>query len=333
MRDASTPVLAVESLSKSFRARRHLRAPVTQVHAVRDVSFSLQVGASLGIVGESGSGKTTIARMLAGLETPTAGRIVLNREVLADGPRQIRRSNRTTGLQLVFQDPYTSLDPCQTVRAMLEEIDRVHFGRPAPARTARAHELLDAVGLSTKHARALPRELSGGERQRAALARALATDPNVIVLDEAVSALDVSIQGQILNLLADVRSSLNLALILISHDLAVVRQVSDDVLVMYRGRVVERGPVEQVVSDPLHPYTQSLLDAVPRPGMPLQRRPAVLDDEDGCPFRQRCPHAHERCLVEPPLIDVELDRAARCWLVEEGPVHPGTDGGLLSRPA
>ncbi len=315
------PFLAVERLAKTFRLRRMLfGGGQTEVHAVRDVSFALEPGASIGIVGESGSGKTTIARMLVGLEAPTGGKIVLEGEELRPRPTRAERLRRSRVVQIVFQDPYTSLDPRQSVRRALEEIQRVHFdGRAKAERDARTGELLDAVGLGEKEARALPRELSGGQRQRAAIARALSAEPRILVLDEAVSALDVSIQAQILNLLADLRHELGLAYVLISHDLAVVRQVADEVLVMYRGRAVETGPVETILHSPRHPYTQKLLESVPRPGMRLAREPASLAaDEEGCLFRNRCPYAFERCLEEPELLELDAAHAARCWLVSNG---------------
>jgi peptide/nickel transport system ATP-binding protein len=314
--------LEAEGLQKVFRLRRIFGGGNAEVHAVRDVSFVLDAGESLAVVGESGSGKTTIARMLVGLEAPTSGRIVLEGEELAAKPTRGERRRRSRVVQIVFQDPYTSLDPRQSLRSALDEVQRVHFAeRSKGERGARAKELLDAVGLGEKEARALPRELSGGQRQRAAIARALSAEPRMLVLDEAVSALDVSIQAQILNLLADLRRELGLAYVLISHDLAVVRQVADKVLVMYRGRAVETGPVETILREPRHPYTQKLLESVPRPGMRLARGAATLAlEEGGCLFRGRCPFAFERCLEEPELIRLDGAHAARCWLAtERGP--------------
>jgi peptide/nickel transport system ATP-binding protein len=318
-----TALLSVSELSKTFRVRRSLFSRErVEVHAVRSVSFQIGYDDSLGIVGESGSGKTTIARMLVGLEPPSGGTIVLAGTEVSPRPSRAERLERGRILQIVFQDPYTSLDPHQSVRRMLDEVQQVHFeARQRPQREARTRELLDAVGLGEKEARSLPRELSGGQRQRAAIARALAAEPKIVVLDEAVSALDVSIQAQILNLLADLRRDLQLSYVLISHDLAVVRQVADAVLVMYRGRAVEVGPVESILRSPRHPYTQRLLESVPRPGMPLVRRAARIEfDEVGCLFRARCPHVHERCMEEPELLRVEREHTARCWLVGAGGV-------------
>jgi peptide/nickel transport system ATP-binding protein len=325
-------LLSAEGLDKTFRVQRGFSRTRLEVHAVRGVSFQLAEGESLGIVGESGSGKTTVARMLIGLEPPTSGRLLLEGRELSPRPSRREREERGRVVQIVFQDPYTSLDPHQSLRRVLDEVQQVHFSRGRSDREARARELLDAVGLGEKEARALPRELSGGQRQRAAIARALAAEPKILILDEAVSALDVSIQAQILNLLADLRSELRLTYILISHDLAVVRQVADDVLVMYRGRVVERGPVATILNAPRHPYTRRLLESAPRPGMPLVRRLAKLEaDEAGCLFRQRCPEAFDRCSAEPDLIAVERTHAARCWLVDRGSVAPAAAGTTTTK--
>jgi peptide/nickel transport system ATP-binding protein len=260
--------LEVKGLSKTFHGRkRGLRGRTDAEHAaVTDVSFTLAADGSLGIVGESGSGKTTLARMLVGLEVPTSGEILFRGEALSPRPDVAERRRRARAIQIVFQDPYTSLDPRQSVGAALDEVQREHFSRSADERGRRTRELLDAVGLGEGLADTLPRRLSGGQRQRVAIARALAAEPEVIVLDEAVSALDVSIQAQILNMLARLRRERSLAFILISHDLAVVRQLSDEVLVMFEGRAVERGPVETILSAPSVDYTKRLLASVPRAG-------------------------------------------------------------------
>jgi oligopeptide transport system ATP-binding protein len=260
-----TPAQAVrvEGLSKVFHSRRG----GGDVVAVDDVSFAVAPGGSLAIVGESGSGKTTTARMIIGLEQPTAGRIFVGateRKPGRPGSKERRRLGRE--VQIVFQDPYSSLDRRQRVRDCLDEVLRLHFDFGRPQREARIMELLDQVGLDERHAGVYPRALSGGQQQRVAIARALASQPRVLILDEAVASLDVSVQAQVLNLLADIREQTGVTYLFISHDLAVVRQVSDEAVVMRRGRIVERGSTDGVLDDPQHPYTKALLMAVPRRG-------------------------------------------------------------------
>ncbi len=237
------------------------------VVAVDDVSFRVAPGGALAIVGESGSGKTTTARMIMGLEQPTSGRIHIGGIERGRGRlRSKARRRYGRAIQIVFQDPFSSLDPRQRVRDAIGEVVRLHFDLSHAERDARVLELLDQVGLDERHARALPRALSGGQQQRVAIARALASEPKVLILDEAVASLDVSIQAQVLNLLADIREQTGVTYLFISHDLAVVRQVSDEAVVMRRGEIVERGATAQVLDDPQHPYTQTLLKAVPRQG-------------------------------------------------------------------
>jgi ABC-type glutathione transport system ATPase component len=249
------PVLEALGLSKSYGS----------VEAVRDVSFTLAEGGSLGIVGESGSGKTTTARIILGMERSDTGRVFVNGH-----DRSTRRGGRTERLrrarqvQIVFQDPFLSLDPRIAVGAALRETLRLHFPALDPA--PRIARLLEEVGLGEREAAMLPRQLSGGQRQRVAIARALAVEPAVLVLDEAVAALDVCVQAQILNLLADLRERTGTAYLFITHDLGVVRQVTDDLVVMRAGQIVESGPTARVLSEPGHPYTRLLLDSVPRPG-------------------------------------------------------------------
>ena len=254
-------------LRKRFRVRRPFGGGQVDIDAVNGVSFGVPEGGSLGIVGESGSGKTTIARMIVGLERPTSGELLIAGAPVSRSQSKAERLRRSRLVQMVFQDPFVSLDPRQTLRAALEEVQKVHFARGAAERTARTTALVEAVGLGPREMRALPRGLSGGQRQRAAIARALAAEPRVLVLDEALSALDVSIQAQILNLLADLRDEFSLTYIVISHDLAVVRQISDEVIVMYRGELMESGPIDTVLAAPTHPYTVRLLQSVPNPGM------------------------------------------------------------------
>ncbi|WP_432082817.1 ABC transporter ATP-binding protein [Streptomyces sp. WAC 04229] len=236
-----------------------------EVRAVDDVSFTLPEGGSVGIVGESGSGKTTTARIVVGLERADEGQVRVRGRVRgARGRGRVRRLARAREVQMVFQDPRLSLDPRTSVDDVLRETLRLHF--PGTDHDRRVRDLLDQVGLGTRAAEARPGQLSGGQRQRVAIARALAVEPAVLVLDEAVAALDVSVQAQILNLLADIREETRIGYLFITHDLGVVRCVTDEVLVMRRGRVVEAGPTAEVLAAPQHPYTRLLLESVPRSG-------------------------------------------------------------------
>ncbi len=246
--------------------------------AVDDVSFTLERGGALAIVGESGSGKSTIARILAGLEHPTAGIARVDGEPRGSGRvRRATRKRRARQVQMVFQDPYGSLNPRQTVESAIGEMLAEHTDLDRSGRHARVLELLDHVGLDPAHARSHPRRLSGGQRQRVAIARALAVEPRLLILDEAVSALDVSVQAQVINLLADLRRTTEVAFLFVSHDLAVVRQVSDECLVMQSGRLVERGTTADVLDRPTHAYTQRLLSAIPRPGWKPKRRVIAME--------------------------------------------------------
>jgi oligopeptide transport system ATP-binding protein len=275
MRDP--PVLEAEHLRKVFRVREPGQRRRSEVVAVDDVSFPLEKGRALAIVGESGSGKTTTARIIVGLERPTTGRIVLGgreRGTGREGSKERRRLARH--VQIVFQDPYSSLNPRQRVSEAIEEVLKLHFDLSKTEREARVRQLLDEVGLDERQGIAYPKNLSGGQRQRVAIARGLAAEPEVLILDEAVASLDVSIQAQVLNLLAKIRRDTGISYLFISHDLAVVRQVSDDTIVMWRGQVVERGPTDTILTAPGHPYTQLLLESAPRPGWKPHRRPREL---------------------------------------------------------
>jgi ABC-type glutathione transport system ATPase component len=256
-------VLAVSGLTKKFG----------DFTAVDSVSFTVPEGGSLAIVGESGSGKTTIARMIVGLERPTAGTIAACGQDRSRPARSAReRRRRGSEVQIVFQDPYTSLDPRQSAAGAIDEALRLHHDMPADTRAARVAELTDMVGLDARQAAVLPKALSGGQRQRVAIARALAASPRILILDESVAALDVSIQAQVLNLLADIRDATGVSYVLISHDLAVVRQLTEQVIVMHQGRVVEEGATASVLDNPRHAYTQRLRASVPRPGWKPARR-------------------------------------------------------------
>ena len=257
------PVLAVNGLRKEFGPRV----------AVDDVSFSLPEGGSLAIVGESGSGKTTVAKMVVGLERPTAGSIAAcGRDRSTPARTLADRRRRGREVQIVFQDPYTSLDPRQTGEATIDEVLRLHQGWGRDRRRERIKQLGELVGLDARQLRALPRSLSGGQRQRVAIARALAAEPRVLILDESVAALDVSIQAQVLNLLADIRDETGVSYLCISHDLAVVRQLTEEIVVMWRGKIVESGRTADVLDHPADDYTRRLRASVPHPGWKPPRR-------------------------------------------------------------
>ena len=259
-----TPALRVEHLSKTFFPGTRLR-PRPPVVAVDDVSFALPQRSTLAVVGESGSGKTTVARMLMGLEVPTSGSIeFLGRPLSVRTASDRRRHARA--IQMVFQNPYRSLDPRQKVGGSLDEVLKLHTSLSAAERRTRSRDLFELVRLEARLLDSLPSDLSGGQRQRVCIARALACEARTIVFDEAVAALDVLVQAQVLNLLADVQAETHVSYVFVTHDLAVVRQVADDLVVMQAGRIVERGRVSAVLDAPEHPYTQRLLAAVPREG-------------------------------------------------------------------
>ena len=259
------PLLRVNGLRKTFG----------DVVAVDDVTFAMEEGRSLAIVGESGSGKTTIARMIVGLQRPTAGQIIAcGRDRSLPAKRTSERRERGREVQVVFQDPYSSLDRRQTTGDAIDEVLRIHHEYSASQRKTRTSELGELVGLDERQLRSLPRNLSGGQRQRVAIARALAAEPKVIILDESVAALDVSVQAQILNLLLDVKDETGVSYVLISHDLAVVRQLTDDAIVLHHGQIVERGTTDQILDHPQMEYTKTLRASVPQPGWRPQRRSA-----------------------------------------------------------
>ena len=266
-------VLEVEGLTKRFG----------DFTAVDDVSFAIDRGQSLAVVGESGSGKTTVARMIVGLERATAGRIAVDGNDRSEPARKVRlRRKRGREVQIVFQDPYSSLDPRQSAASAIEEVLALHHSGSGADRRRRVVELADVVGLDDRQMHALPRALSGGQRQRVAIARALAAEPGVMILDESVAALDVSIQAQVLNLLADIRDATGISYVLISHDLAVVRQLTDRIVVMRRGHIVEQGVTSEVLDNPQQRYTQLLRASVPGPGWkPTRGLRDALESEDG----------------------------------------------------
>ena len=320
--ETAAPVLEARELQRLYPVARGLFKPPATVHALDGVSFSLQAGRTLAVVGESGCGKSTLAKLLTMIETPTAGQLLIDGLDVAQANAEQRRTLRRQ-VQIVFQNPYGSLNPRQTIgRTLMEPLEANQVGSPAE-REAAARAMLARVGLREEAFGRYPHMFSGGQRQRVAIARALMLQPRVLVLDEPVSALDVSIRAQVLNLLADLQRELGVAYLFISHDLGVVRHVADEVMVMYLGRCVERGPREAVFEQPRHPYTQALLSATPTVD-PAQRRtriilqgelPSPIARPSGCGFRTRCPLAFERCAAEVPVLEAggEGQTEAACW--------------------
>jgi oligopeptide/dipeptide ABC transporter ATP-binding protein len=315
----TSPILRVDDLVKVYP----VRGTDQQLRAAAGVSFTLGRGETLGIVGESGCGKSTTARLLVRLEEPTAGRIELDgQDITRIRGRALRAVRRR--IQLVFQDPYASLNPRLTVRQTLEEVLKVHrLAGTGAERGRRVEQLLGMVGLHAGFAGRYPHQLSGGQRQRVGIARALAVEPEVVVLDEPVSALDVSVQSEVMNLLTRLRDELGLSFVFISHDLGMVRHISDRIAVMYLGRIVELGPWRRVSDDPLHPYTRALQDAVPvaDPAVEADRRIEPLAGEvpdpaqppSGCSFHPRCPLAEDVCrTVDPELAELLPAHQAAC---------------------
>jgi peptide/nickel transport system ATP-binding protein len=323
---SQAPLLQVEGLVKHYRLpRERLLGPAPLVRALEGVTFGLDRGRSLGVVGESGSGKSTLARLVMALEPPTAGHVRLDgQDLSALSPAALRAARDK--LQMVFQDPYGSLDPRRTVLQTVAEPLRMLHGTPLAEQRERAASVLDAVGLRSTDLAKYPHEFSGGQRQRIAIARALITRPKLIVADEPVSALDVSVQAQVLNLMQDLQDQFGLSYLFISHDLAVVDLVCDEVIVLYQGRIVERGAPDALFRQAAHPYTRALMQAVPqlRPGAVRARRRvaaavAVVPpaSAEACAFAARCAWAQERCMHErPPLRALAAGHAAACHRAE-----------------
>jgi oligopeptide transport system ATP-binding protein len=324
-----TPYLEIRDLKTHFPVEKGVifRHVEGVVKAVDGVTLSLQRGEILGLVGESGCGKSTFGRTILQLIKPTSGSVILaGRNLAALGRHELREAR--ADFQMVFQDPYASLNPRMTVFTALTEAIRAHRTVPNPEIKERVAALLVKVGLSPAHARKYPHEFSGGQRQRVAIARALAVEPKLIVADEPVSALDVSIQAQIINLLEKLSKEMKLTLIFISHDLAVVKHISDRIAVMYLGRIVEIGPALEVFNAPVHPYTRALASAIPIPDPEKEARrqriilqgdpPSPMNPPSGCPFHPRCSFAVAECSLRVPALEIfSGNRAAACLRARE----------------
>ncbi len=306
----SDTLLEVQGLKKYFPIRGGiLRRVVGHVKAVDDVSFAVKKGETFGLVGESGCGKSTTGRTILRLLEPTEGRVLFDGvDVASLSTRKMQKTRRD--LQMVFQDPFASLNPQMTVGELIEEPMKVHNMYPSEERKKKVLELMETVGLDPVYRQRYPHEFSGGQRQRIGIARALSLRPKLIIADEPVSALDVSIQSQVLNLLQDLQKEFGLTYIFIAHDLSVVKHISDRVGVMYLGRMVEIAPKNELYSNPAHPYTEALMSAVPIPNPRLKRERIVLQGDvpspanppSGCAFHPRCPKAFDRCKVERPIL-------------------------------
>jgi dipeptide transport system ATP-binding protein len=313
-------IVAASDLVRSYQVRRGLFRKPSQLRAVGGISFALERGKTLAIVGESGCGKSTLARLVTLIEKPTAGRLTLDGIDVRDPPPAMARRLRRT-VQLVFQNPYGSLNPRKKIGAILEAPLIVNTELASGERRSQVIEMMAKVGLRPEHYGRYPHMFSGGQRQRIAIARALMLRPKLVVADEPVSALDVSVQAQVLNLLAQLQHDLGLAYLFISHDLGVVGHIAHDVLVMYLGLAMEQGPKREILSRPLHPYTRALLASTPGMGRKFMvvkgELPSPLEPPTGCVFSTRCPHVTDRCRAERPLPRPLEGRMVACHYAEQ----------------
>ena len=320
----SDVLVEAKNLTRHFRSSGFSARKRALIRAVEGVSFSIKKGETLGLVGESGCGKSTVGRLLLRLIEPTAGEAYFNGQAIYElGRKEMQLLRRE--MQIIFQDPFSSLNPRMTIKDIIGEPLDIHGLAVKGNKKAKILELLEMVGLSPEHASRYPHEFSGGQRQRIGIARALALRPRFIVADEPVSSLDVSIRAQILNLMKDLQKNLGLTYLFIAHDLSIVKYLSDKVAVMYLGKIMEIGSANSIFQRPCHPYTRSLLDAVPIPDPDVQRKRLILNEDEqnlsrpplGCPFHPRCPQAMERCRREKPsLMQLDKEHQAACHLIE-----------------
>lgn len=316
-----------ENLLEVKNLKKYFSTPGGQLHAVDDVTFNIEKGKTIGIVGESGCGKSTLGKTLMRLHTPTSGTVMFHDADIANIPLKDFKKKYRSNIQMIFQDPYASLDPRMSVLQLVEEPIKVQNPKLSKAEvTEKAQEMMELVGLAKRLESSYPHELDGGRRQRIGIARALSLNPEFIVCDEPVSALDVSIQAQILNLLMDLQEERGLTYMFITHDMSVVKHISDDIAVMYLGQMIEKCPANEIFKDTIHPYSQALLSAIPIPNVHAKRERMVLKGEltspinpkKCCRFAPRCPYATEKCFAEEPVLrEVRPNHDVACHYAEK----------------
>ena len=320
------PLIKARNLHKYYGIKDGLLQASKNLKALSGVSFDLYKGQTLAVVGESGCGKSTLARLLTSIENPTSGHLSVDGIDMAKSHDKATSKKLRQTVQMVFQDPFGSLNPRQKVGDIIQEPLLINTGLSSLERREKALEIMRLVGLKDEYFHRYPHMFSGGQRQRIAIARALILKPKVVVLDEPVSALDVSIQAQVINLLIELQKELGLAYVFISHDLSVVRHIADEILVMYLGKPVEHGPSEVIFNNPKHPYTQALLSATPSTNISIKRQrikligelPSPINPPTGCAFNPRCQHAHKSCKISEPIMETYGESQAACLALDEG---------------
>jgi dipeptide transport system ATP-binding protein len=322
----SEQLIKARDLHKYYAVKSGYLQPSKSLKALAGAGFDLYAGKTLAVVGESGCGKSTLARLLTMIEKPTSGQLSIDGiDVAITTDKSIKKQLRQS-IQMVFQDPFGSLNPRQKIGNIIQEPLTINTNLSTNERHQKVLEMMELVGLRKEHFQRYPHMFSGGQRQRVAIARALILKPKVVVLDEPVSALDVSIQAQVINLLIELQQELGLAYVFISHDLSVVRHIADEILVMYLGKPVEQGPSEVIFNNPKHPYTQALLSATPSTNINIKRQrikltgelPSPINPPTGCAFNPRCQHAHKSCKISEPIMETYGESQAACLALDEG---------------